>query len=67
MPYSAFGNDDAVLKTFFAFILPSFEYFMPVWISAANSHLKFFDRALSNHKFILADLSFSLVKRGKVG
>ena len=52
---------------FFAFIFPSFEYFIPVWLSAANSHLKLLDHALSNLKFILPDLSFNLDKRRKVG
>ena len=35
---------------------------MPVWLSATESHLKFLDRAISNLKHILPDLSFSLVK-----
>ena len=39
---------------------------MSVWLSVANSHLKLLDRALSNLKFILPDLSFSLVKHRKV-
>ena len=63
---SAFSNDDAV-KNIFAFILPSFEYCMPVWMSVARSHLKLLDRALSKLEFILPDLSFTLVKRRKVG
>ena len=36
-------------------------------MSAASSHLKLLDRALSKLEFILPDLSFSLVKRRKVG
>ena len=40
---------------------------MPVWMSAASSHLKLLDRALSKLEFILPDLSFSLVKRRKIG
>ena len=35
---SAFGNDDAVEKAFSAFIIPSFDYCMPVWLSVTNSH-----------------------------
>ena len=65
--HSAFGNDDAVKQTFFVFILPSFEYCMPVWLSAASSHLELLDRVLSNLEFILPDFNFSLVKRRKVG
>ena len=45
--HSDFGNDDAVLKTLFAFILPSFEYYMLVWLSEADSHLRLLDRVPS--------------------
>ena len=61
------GNDDAVLKTFFAFILPSFEYCMSVWLSAADCHLKLLDRALSRIRFILPEANFNLKKRRLVG
>ena len=52
---------------FFPFILPRFEYCMPVWLSAADSHLRLFDREISNPKFNLIYLSYSLVKRRKAG
>ena len=61
------NNDDATLRTFFAFILPSFEYCMPVWLSAADCHLKLLDRAFSRIKFILPDVNFSLKRRRVVG
>ena len=61
------GNDDAVLKTFFAFILPSFEYCMPVWFSAADCHLKLLDRAFSRIRFVLPKASFDLKRRRMVG
>ena len=54
-------------KAFFAFILPSFECCMLVWLTAANSHLELLDRALSNLMFILPDLSSNLDKHSKVG
>ena len=41
--FRALGNDDAVLKSFYAFILPCFEYCMPIWLSAAEYHLKLLD------------------------
>ena len=31
------GRNDAVIRSFYAFILPCFEYCMPVWSSAADS------------------------------
>ena len=34
------------LKSFYAFILPCFEYCSPVWCSASDSHLKLLDHAL---------------------
>ena len=49
----ALGNqDDAVLKSFYGFILPCFEYASPVWGSAADTHLRLLDRALNNIRFI---------------
>ena len=61
--YKTLGNDPTVLKSFFAFILPCFEYCSPVWSSAAESHLKLLDRALNNIRFFLPELSVDLEKR----
>ena len=45
--YKTLGNIDAVLKSFYAFILPCFEYCFPVWCSVSDSHLKLLDRVLN--------------------
>ena len=42
------------------------EYRSPVWSSAADSHLKFWDRAVSSVKFLLPNLSIDLWHRHKV-
>ena len=60
------GRNDAVIKSFYAFILPCFEYCMPVWSSAVNSHLRLLDRALNNIRFIVPDVSSDLEKRRKI-
>ena len=54
------------LKYFFAFILPFFEYYSPVWCSGSNSHLRLLDHALGNIRFLLPDLSFDLEDRRKI-
>ena len=64
--YRTLGNDVSVKKSFFAFILPCFEYCAPVWSSAASSHLKLLDRALRNIRFFLPDISLDLERRRNV-
>ena len=61
--YKALGNSDSVLKSFYAFILPCFEYCSPVWGSASDSHLRLLDRAFNNIRFFLPDLTLDLEKR----
>ena len=61
--YRTFGNDEALLKSFYAFILPCFEYCSSVWSSAADCHLKLLDRALNNIKFFLPNLTINLENR----
>ena len=39
--YKTLGNNNAVLKSFYAFILYCFDYCSPVCCSASDSHLKF--------------------------
>ena len=46
--YKNLGNNDAVFKSFYAFILPSFGYCSLVCCSASDSHLKLLNRALNN-------------------
>ena len=54
--YKTLGNDDAVLKSFYAFILLCFEYCSPVWCSAFDWHLKLLDCALNNIQFFISDI-----------
>ena len=61
------GENDAVLRSFFAFILPKFEYCSVVWMSAADCHLRLLDRAINNIKFLLPNLTIDLHKRRLVG
>ena len=44
---SVFRDVTVVAKCFWAFILPVLEYFSPVWMSAATSHLSLLDRVVS--------------------
>ena len=44
---SVFRDVAIVAKCFWAFILPVLEYFSPVWMSAATSHLSLLDRVVS--------------------
>ena len=64
--FKAFGNDDSVLMTFYAFILPCFEYCSPVWCSGSDSHLRLLDRTLGNIPLLLPDLSVHLEYRKKI-
>lgn len=65
--FRTFACDSTVIKSFYAFILPHFEYCAPVWMSAANCHLKLLDRALNSIKFISPALSLDLDHRRQVG
>ena len=64
--FRTLGNDVAVRRSFYAFILPCFEYCSVVWNSAADSHLKLLDRAINNIRFFLPDVSINLEVRRKV-
>ena len=65
--FRTFACDSTVIKSFYAFILPHFEYCAPVWMSAANCHLKLLDRALNSIKYISPALSLDLDHRRRVG
>ena len=65
--YKTFADNVAVRKSFFAFILPHFEYCTTIWMSAADCHLKLLDRSLNSIKFILPDFSLDLDHRRLVG
>ena len=58
--YKTLGINDAVLKSFYVFILPCFEYWSPVWCSASNLYLKLFNGAFNNIRFFLLDILINL-------
>ena len=62
-----YANDDVVRNCFYSFILPLFEYCSPVWISAADTHMKLLDRAFAQIKFLLPSLCLNLRHRRLVG
>ena len=64
--YRTLGRSEAINKSFFAYVLPCFEYCAPVWSSAADSHLKLLDRALNKVKFYVPDISLNLWRRRAV-
>ena len=55
--YLALVNNDSVLRSFYVFILPCFEYCSPVWCSESDSYLKLLNCALGNIHYLLLDLS----------
>ena len=64
--YKRFGDPRGLLKCFSSFILSCFEYCSPVWFSAADSHLKLFDRNLNACKFLIPDLNTDLWHRRSI-
>ena len=64
--FKTFGDLDIVRRTFFAFILPCFEYCSPAWMSAVSSHLRLLDRVLRSMCFLLPDLDLDLRRRREV-
>ena len=62
-----YDSNDIVLRSFYSFILPHFEYCGPVWLSAADSHFRLLDRAFSMIGFLIPDLNISLCHRRLVG
>ena len=61
-----FGDASVLVKCFNSFILSCFEYCSPVWFSAADSHLKLFDRNLNACKFLIPDLNTDLWHRRSI-
>ena len=61
--YRCFRDEDVIIRSFFAFILPCFEYCSAVWSSAAATHLRLLDRALSGIRFLIPDLNIDLAAR----
>ncbi|MEM8780580.1 MAG: reverse transcriptase family protein, partial [Cyanobacteria bacterium P01_G01_bin.49] len=64
--YKTFRDYDIVLKSFYAFVLPSFEYYSPVWMSAAPCHLRLLERTLNSLRFIVPNLEINLDKRREI-
>ena len=46
--FKILGNDDLIFRSFYASILPCFEYCLLVWCTGSNSHLRLLDCALGN-------------------
>ena len=63
--WQVYRDDSVVLKCFFAFILPFFEYCSAVWMSAAPTHLNMLERVLNSARFI-ARTPLSLEHRRQV-
>ena len=61
-----YANDGVMLNCFFSFILPFYEYCIPVWMSSSDSHVSLLDRSFRNIKFIIPDLNIDLSHRRKV-
>ena len=55
--FRIFGDHDVLLRCFNSFILPCLEY----WSSAANSHLKLLDKNLQACKFLIPNLTITVV------
>ena len=64
--FKTFRDIDIVRKSFFAFVLPCFEYCSPVWMSAAPSNLRLLERILRSMSFIVPNLNLNLDSRREV-
>ena len=51
--WKTFRDNTLVLKCFYAFILPFFEYCSVVWMSAAQTHMKILHRVYNSARFLL--------------
>ena len=58
--------DEVWKDIWWSYILSCFEYCSPVWFSAADSHLKLFDRNLNTCKFLIPDLNTDLWHRRSI-
>ena len=65
--FKRYSSDSIVLHSFYSFILPYFEYCAPVWMSAAESHLRLLNKALNSIRFLLPNLSIDLHHRRLIG
>ena len=64
---SIYDSNPIVRQCFYSFILPFFEYCAPVWSSAADCHLRLFDRVFNMIRFLLPDININLEHRRSVG
>ena len=62
MSWQVFHGRSLLLRSFWSFVQPVFEYCSAVWCSAADSHLKLLDRVVRSAGFltggVLADLCY---------
>ena len=49
--WQTYRDDSVVLKCFYSFILPFFDYCSVVWMSAAPTHLQLLDRVFASARF----------------
>ena len=64
--FKNFGDEIIMMNCFNSFILPCLEYCSPVWLSAADSHLKLLDRNLRAIKFLIPNLGTDLWHRRSI-
>ena len=50
--WQTYQDNSLILKCFYAFILPFFEYCSAVWMSAAHTHLKILQRVFASAVFL---------------
>ena len=50
--WHVFRDRSLLVRYFRGFVLPVLEYFSAVWCSAADTHLKLMDRAVSGARFL---------------
>ena len=50
--WQTYQDNSVILKCFYAFILPFFEYCSAVWMSAASTHLKVLERVFTSARFL---------------
>ena len=58
--YKTLANNGAILKPFYAFILPSFQYCSPIRCSAFSSYLKLLYCTFNIMQFFLPEISINL-------
>lgn len=60
-------DDNITCRCSFSFILPHFEYFSPVWLPAADTHLTLIDHSFNSFKFLLPYLNLDIRHQPVIG